>query len=195
MAAVRLLSGLLKDKTLGPRIVPIVADEARTFGMANLFRQIGIYSPQGQLYEPEDAGSMLVLSRGARRPAARGRHHRSRRACVVDRGGDVVQRARPADAAVLHLLLDVRLPARRRPDLGRRRPARARLPARRDRRAHDARRRRAAAPGRQQPRGRGDGAQLPRLRSRVRVRARGHRRSRHAADDGAAGRTSSTTSP
>ena len=52
-------SGLLKDKTLGPRIVPIVADEARTFGMASLFRQIGIYSPSGQLYEPEDAGSML----------------------------------------------------------------------------------------------------------------------------------------
>ncbi|MCU1726914.1 alpha-ketoglutarate dehydrogenase [Pseudomonas sp. 7P_10.2_Bac1] len=59
MAVVRMLGGLLKDKTLGPRIVPIVADEARTFGMANLFRQIGIYSPMGQLYEPEDAGSML----------------------------------------------------------------------------------------------------------------------------------------
>ena len=59
VAAVRLLGNLLKDKVLGPRIVPIVADEARTFGMANLFRQIGIYSPVGQLYEPEDAGSML----------------------------------------------------------------------------------------------------------------------------------------
>ena len=58
-AAVRLLGGLLKDKQLGPRIVPIVADEARTFGMANLFRQIGIYSSLGQKYEPEDAGSML----------------------------------------------------------------------------------------------------------------------------------------
>lgn len=59
MAAVRMLSGLLKAPELGPRIVPIVADEARTFGMASLFRQIGIYSPHGQLYEPEDAGSML----------------------------------------------------------------------------------------------------------------------------------------
>ena len=59
MAAVRILGGLLKDKQLGPRIVPIVADEARTFGMANLFRQVGIYSPVGQLYEPEDAGSLL----------------------------------------------------------------------------------------------------------------------------------------
>ncbi|RUM96318.1 alpha-ketoglutarate dehydrogenase [Pseudaminobacter arsenicus] len=59
MVVVRLFSNLLKDKVLGPRIVPIVADEARTFGMANLFRQVGIYSPAGQLYEPEDAGSML----------------------------------------------------------------------------------------------------------------------------------------
>jgi pyruvate dehydrogenase E1 component len=59
MAAVRLIGNLLKDPTLGPRLVPIVADEARTFGMASLFRQIGIYAPQGQLYEPEDAGSML----------------------------------------------------------------------------------------------------------------------------------------
>ncbi len=58
-AAVRLISNLLKDETLGPRMVPIVADEARTFGMANLFRQVGIYSSVGQLYEPEDSGSML----------------------------------------------------------------------------------------------------------------------------------------
>ncbi|MFN7888423.1 MAG: pyruvate dehydrogenase (acetyl-transferring), homodimeric type, partial [Betaproteobacteria bacterium] len=54
MAFVRIVSGLLRDKTLGPRIVPIIADEARTFGMADPFRQIGIYSPIGQLYQPED---------------------------------------------------------------------------------------------------------------------------------------------
>jgi len=59
MAAVRMLGSLLRDPTLGARIVPIVADEARTFGMDNLFRQVGIYSPVGQLYEPEDAASML----------------------------------------------------------------------------------------------------------------------------------------
>ncbi|MEZ1315173.1 alpha-ketoglutarate dehydrogenase [Pseudomonas fluorescens] len=59
MAFVRLLSGLLRDKQLGPRIVPIVADEARTFGMASLFKQIGIYSSVGQRYEPEDIGSIL----------------------------------------------------------------------------------------------------------------------------------------
>ncbi|MGM9486977.1 alpha-ketoglutarate dehydrogenase [Ideonella sp. YS5] len=59
MAFVRMLGNLLKDATLGPRIVPIVADEARTFGMASLFRQVGIYAPFGQLYQPEDANSML----------------------------------------------------------------------------------------------------------------------------------------
>jgi len=59
MACVRMFTALLKDKALGPRIVPIVADEARTFGMANLFRQIGIYSSHGQQYEPEDIGSIL----------------------------------------------------------------------------------------------------------------------------------------
>lgn len=59
MAFVRMLSGMLKDKDLGPRIVPIVADEARTFGMDNLFRQIGIYAPSGQRYTPEDAGTIM----------------------------------------------------------------------------------------------------------------------------------------
>ena len=59
MAFVRMLGGLLKDTVLGPRIVPIVADEARTFGMANLFKQVGIYSSVGQQYAPEDIGSVL----------------------------------------------------------------------------------------------------------------------------------------
>jgi pyruvate dehydrogenase E1 component len=59
MAIVRMFGSLMKDASLGPRVVPVVADEARTFGMANMFRQVGIYSPLGQLYEPEDLGSML----------------------------------------------------------------------------------------------------------------------------------------
>jgi len=59
MAFVRLLASLLKEPELGPRIVPIVADEARTFGMASLFRQVGIYAPEGQRYEPEDAASLM----------------------------------------------------------------------------------------------------------------------------------------
>ncbi|MEO6566654.1 MAG: pyruvate dehydrogenase (acetyl-transferring), homodimeric type, partial [Casimicrobiaceae bacterium] len=59
MAFVRMLGALLKDPILGPRVVPIVADEARTFGMANLFKQVGIYSSVGQRYAPEDIGSLL----------------------------------------------------------------------------------------------------------------------------------------
>ena len=59
VAFVRMLGTLLKDPSLGPRIVPIVADEARTFGMANLFRQVGIYSSVGQRYSPEDIDSIL----------------------------------------------------------------------------------------------------------------------------------------
>ena len=53
-AYVRMLTMLLRDASLGPRVVPILVDEARTFGMEGLFRQIGIFSQQGQLYEPVD---------------------------------------------------------------------------------------------------------------------------------------------
>lgn len=59
MAFVRVLTTLLKDKTLAPHIVPIVADESRTFGMEGLFRQLGIYSVKGQLYEPEDKSQVM----------------------------------------------------------------------------------------------------------------------------------------
>jgi pyruvate dehydrogenase E1 component len=59
MAYVQLLAQLLKDPALGRHIVPIVADEARTFGMQSLFRQVAIYSPFGQLYEPEDREELL----------------------------------------------------------------------------------------------------------------------------------------
>jgi pyruvate dehydrogenase E1 component len=55
MCFVRLLTKLMRDKTLGARLVPIVADEARTFGMQDMFRQFGIYSPWGQRYTPQDA--------------------------------------------------------------------------------------------------------------------------------------------
>lgn len=59
MAFVRILSALVKDKTLGKRIVPIVADESRTFGMEGMFRQLGIYSSVGQLYHPQDADQLM----------------------------------------------------------------------------------------------------------------------------------------
>lgn len=59
MAFVRCLAALLRDKEIAPRIVPIVADEARTFGMEGLFRQLGIYSAEGQKYEPVDSGQVM----------------------------------------------------------------------------------------------------------------------------------------
>ncbi|MCP5201390.1 MAG: pyruvate dehydrogenase (acetyl-transferring), homodimeric type [Gammaproteobacteria bacterium] len=59
MAFVRLLSALVRDKGLGPRVVPIVPDEARTFGMEGMFRQLGIYSAVGQLYEPVDHDELM----------------------------------------------------------------------------------------------------------------------------------------
>jgi len=59
MVFVRLLSKLLRDKELGPVVVPIVPDEARTFGMEALFRQVGIYSHAGQVYEPVDMDTLL----------------------------------------------------------------------------------------------------------------------------------------
>jgi pyruvate dehydrogenase E1 component len=59
MALVRILGVLLKDKNIGKHIVPIVPDEARTFGMEGLFRQIGIYSSVGQLYTPQDADQLM----------------------------------------------------------------------------------------------------------------------------------------
>ena len=59
MAFVRMLSSLVKDKDMGERVVPIVPDEARTFGMEGMFRQLGIYSSVGQRYTPHDAGQIM----------------------------------------------------------------------------------------------------------------------------------------
>jgi len=59
MAIVRILNTLLRDKTLGKRVVPIVPDESRTFGMEGMFRQFGIFSQVGQLYRPQDADTLM----------------------------------------------------------------------------------------------------------------------------------------
>ena len=59
MAFVRILNTLLRDKAIGPRVVPIVPDESRTFGMEGMFRQFGIFSQAGQLYQPEDANQLM----------------------------------------------------------------------------------------------------------------------------------------
>ena len=79
MAFVRILTTLLRDKAIGPRIVPIVPDESRTFGMEGLFRQIGIFSQEGQLYRPQDADQLMyyredpkgqILQEGINEPGA-----------------------------------------------------------------------------------------------------------------------------
>jgi pyruvate dehydrogenase E1 component len=59
MAFVRILNVVLRDQAVGPRVVPIVADESRTFGMEGMFRQLGIYSSIGQLYHPQDAEQLM----------------------------------------------------------------------------------------------------------------------------------------
>ena len=169
MAFVRILTTLLRDKAIGPRIVPIVPDESRTFGMEGLFRQIGIFSQVGQLYRPQDADQLMyyredpkgqILQEGINEPGAM---------ASFIAAATSYSTSNDADDPVLHLLFDVRLPARRRPRLGGGRHARARLPDRRHLRAHDPQRRGAAARGRPQPRARLDHSQLHRLRSDLRL--------------------------
>ncbi len=65
MAFVRVLAALLRDKQIGPHIVPIVPDESRTFGMEGMFRQVGIYSPVGQLYQPQDSAQLMFYKEDA----------------------------------------------------------------------------------------------------------------------------------
>ena len=168
VAIVRLLGALLKDETLGPRIVPIVADEARTFGMAALFRQIGIYSPQGQLYGPEDAGSMLYY-----REATNGQ--------LIEEGiteaGALSSWVAAATSYSTHgfamlpfYIFYSMFGFQRVGDLiWAAADQRARFPDRRDSGPHDPQRRRLAAQGRIKPCHRGDGCQLSRLRSRFRL--------------------------
>ena len=165
MAFVRILTALLKDKNIGKNIVPIVPDEARTFGMEGLFRQIGIYSAVGQLYTPQDADQLMSYKEDSKGQMLEEGINEAGVSLLVDRGRHRLCELQADHGAVLHLLLDVRLPARGRLHLGGGRHPGARLPAGRDRRPHDAGRRRPAAPGRPQPDRGDDGAELPRLRS------------------------------
>ena len=118
MAFVRILTTLLRDKELGQRVVPIVPDESRTFGMEGLFRQVGIFSQVGQLYRPQDADQLMyyredpkgqILQEGINEPGAM---------ASFIAAGDVLLDVERGDDPVLHLLLDVRLPAGRRSGLG-----------------------------------------------------------------------------
>ncbi len=158
MVFVRMLSKMLRDKEIGQLVVPIVPDEARTFGMEALFRQVGIYSHRRTGLRAGRHGHAPLLQGSVERPDSRGRDQRSGLDVVVHRRRHRLRDARRQHDPLLHLLFDVRVPADRRSDLGRRRQPDARLPARRHRRPHDAGGRRAAAPGRQQPAARLHGA-------------------------------------
>ena len=198
MAFTRLLRNLCRDEEFGPRVVPIIPDEARTFGMDSLFREFEIYASQGQRYEPVDHACCSPTPRP--RTARSWRRASPRPASMASfiAGGHALRHPGRADGAVLHLLLDVRLPAGGRPHLGRGRRPGPGLPARRHRRAHHAARRGAPAPGRPQPRAGLDRARLRGLRPRLRLRGGRHRPRRPRAGCTAAthqARTSSTTSP
>ena len=166
MALVRILSILLKDKAIGAHVVPIVPDEARTFGMEGLFRQIGIYSSMGQLYTPQDSDQLLYYREDKKGQILEEGINEGGALCSWIAAGTAYCQPRRGHGAVLHLLLDVRLPARRRLHLGGRRHAVARLPDRRHGRAHHARRRGTAAPGRAQPARGHDRAELRRPTTR-----------------------------
>ena len=145
MAFVRILKDLMKDPVIGDRFVPIIPDEARTFGMDSLFPTAKIYSPFGQTYEAVDRNLHAVVQGVRARPDPARGHLRGRRDGLGDRGGHLVRHPRHAHDPGVRVLLDVRLAADRRPDVGARRPAGPRLPARGHRRPHHADRRGAAA--------------------------------------------------
>ncbi len=159
-----------------PRIVPIVADEARTFGMANLFRQIGIYSPDGQLYEPKTRRACSPIAR-RRTVSFWRRASRKPARSPLDLGRHRLQRTRHGDAAGLFLLLDVRLPSASAISSGRPQTSGRAASSWVPRPAHDPRRRRPAAPGRLEPSRGFDGAQLSRLRPLLCLRGGDHLRS------------------
>ena len=142
----------------------------------------GIYNPLGQTLHPRGRRPDDVLQGSKRRPGAAGGHQRGRLDGRLDRRRHRLFEPRRADDPVLHLLLDVRLPAGRRSGLGGRRQPRARLPAGRHRRAHHAERRGAAARGRAQPHPRRHHAELHQLRPDLRLRGGGDRAARAAAD-------------
>ena len=126
MAFVRLLKDLMKDKEIGARFVPIIPDEARTFGMDSLFPTAKIYSPHGQPYEAVDRDLLLSYKESTRGQILHEGISEAGSMASVIAAGTVLRHPRRADDPGLRLLLDVRLPAHRRPDVGARRPARPR---------------------------------------------------------------------
>ena len=195
-------SDLMKDPEIGQRIVPIAPDEYRTFGMDSMFPTAKVYNPARPAATSRSTASCCWPTRSPRRARCSTRASPRRARWRPRRPpGSAYSTHGEHDDPVLHLLLDVRLPAHRRLDLGDGRPAGPRLPDRRHRRPHHAdrrgpaaRRRALAAARRDQPGGRA-------LRPGVRLRDQPHRAGRPARGCTArprstrTARTSSTTSP
>ena len=137
MAFVKLLTRLMKSD-IGKRIVPIIPDEARTFGMEAMFRNYGIYASGGQLYKPHDADILLYYKEAKDGQILEEGITEAGSMAEFTAAGTAYSNYGVDMHSVLHLLFDVRLPARRRPDLGFRRFSRQRLPDGRNGRAHHA---------------------------------------------------------
>ena len=133
------------SKDFGHRIVPIIPDEARTFGMDAFFPTAKIYNPNGQHYTSVDRELLLAYKESPQGQILHVGINEAGAVAAFTGGRHVVLDARRAADPGLHLLLDVRLPAHRRRAVGGRRPDGARLHHRRHRRPHDADRRGPAA--------------------------------------------------
>ena len=145
MAFARLLKDLLRAKDFGNRIVPIIPDEARTFGMDAYFPNAKIYNPNGQHYTSVDRELLLAYKESPQGQIVHVGINEAGALRGVHRRRHVVRDAGRAAHPGLRLLLDVRLPAHGRRDVGGGRPDGARLHHRRDRRTHHAHRRGPAA--------------------------------------------------
>ena len=159
MVFVRLLAKLLRDPELGKLIVPIVPDEARTFGMEALFRQVGIYSSVGQNYEPVDMDTLLYYKEAKNGQILEEGITEAGSMCSFIAAGSAY--ANHGINTIPFFIYYSMFGFQRIGDLdlGRRRHALPRIPGRRHRRTHHARRRRPAAPGRPQPRARASRAE------------------------------------
>ena len=182
MAFVQILQLLVRDKTLGKHIVPIVPDESRTFGMEGMFRQLGIWNQQGQLYTPEDSEQLMfykeskngqILQEGINEAGA-----------MCDWIAAATSYSTHGVPMIPFYIFYSMFGFQRVGDLawaaGDMRCAR--LPAGRHRRPHDAERRRPAARGRPLAPDLGDDPELHLLRPDVRLRGRGHHPGRPAPD-------------
>ena len=163
-------------------IVPIIPDEARTFGMDSFFSTIKIYNPHGQNYTPVDAELMLAYRESKDGQILHLGINEAGSMAAFTAVGTSLRHARRADDPDLRLLLDVRVPAHRRLDLGGRRPDDARLPHRRHGRSHHAHRRGPAARRRPLAAARLDEPGGRALRPGLLLRDRAHHAGRPAPD-------------